>query len=328
MNLYTLPPGVPFLDAVATWWLDQAGPDPIDAADGLILLPTRRSARALTEAFLRISEGRPLLLPRIAALGGLDEAPLALAGALDLPPAVDETERLAVLTRLVMALDGKFGAPSTADSAWRLARELADLLDEAHRSEVDLSKKLPEAAEAGYAEHWTRTIQFLEIVTSAWPKWLEDNGKMDTAQRAQALLEVQTATWDAEPPGYKVLVAGTTGGVPAVARLMRVVARLPGGAIILPGLDLEMPEEVWATLEDSHPQAGMQRLLYRMGASRGDVTPLKPSPSRRGLGEGGPAGRHPHPNPLPEGEGEARASTLWRALLPASALALWREPFA
>ncbi|MBV8914530.1 MAG: double-strand break repair protein AddB, partial [Acetobacteraceae bacterium] len=233
VNLYTLPPGVPFLDELARWWLGQAGPDPLSVADGLILLPTRRAARALGEAFLRQAGGKPMLLPRIAALGALDEAPLALAGALDLPPAVDEAQRLAVLARLVMALDGAYGAPSTADGAWRLARELADLLDEAHWAEVDLGEKLPAAAEAGYAEHWARTINFLEIVTKAWPAWLEENGLMDGAARALALLDVQAATWDAEPPPYPVVVAGTTGGVSAVARLMRVVARLASGSVIL-----------------------------------------------------------------------------------------------
>src|SRR4051794_17367299 len=181
MNLYTLPPGAPVLDALARWWLDRAGPDPLAIADGLIILPTRRAARALTEAFLRQSDGRPLLLPRIGALGGLDEVPLALAGALDLPPPVDGAERLAVLTRLVMALDGAYGAPSTADGAWRLARELTELLDEAHWSEVDLAVELPKAAEAGYAEHWQQTIAFLRIVTEHWPQWLEQNGLTDAA---------------------------------------------------------------------------------------------------------------------------------------------------
>ena len=61
----------------------------MEVARGLILLPTRRAARSLAEAFLRASGGRPLLLPRITALGALDEAPLTLAGALDLPPAVE-----------------------------------------------------------------------------------------------------------------------------------------------------------------------------------------------------------------------------------------------
>ena len=97
MNLFTLAPDRPFLDALAQAWLDRAGTgDPLAPARGLILLPTRRAARALAEAFLRVSDGRPLLLPRITALGALDEAPLALAGVLDLPPAIEPMPRLAI----------------------------------------------------------------------------------------------------------------------------------------------------------------------------------------------------------------------------------------
>ena len=98
LNLYAVPPHVPFLDALARGWL-QRGDDPLTVSNGLILLPTRRSARSLAEAFLRVRNGAPMLLPRITALGALDEAPLALAGALDLPPAVEPMQRLAALTR-------------------------------------------------------------------------------------------------------------------------------------------------------------------------------------------------------------------------------------
>ena len=120
-ELYSLPPHLPLLDAVALDWL-QRSPDPLQRANGLILLPTRRAARALAEAFLRAANGAPLLLPRITALGALDEAPLALAGALDLPPAVEPAQRLAALARLILALHGEDGAPRTADRAWLLAR--------------------------------------------------------------------------------------------------------------------------------------------------------------------------------------------------------------
>jgi ATP-dependent helicase/nuclease subunit B len=96
MNLATLPANADFLEAIARRWLDLGVPQ----GSGLILLPTRRAARSLADAFLRVSQGRPMLLPRITALGALDETPLALAGALDLPPAVDEAVRLAELTRL------------------------------------------------------------------------------------------------------------------------------------------------------------------------------------------------------------------------------------
>ena len=122
MNLFTIPPHVPFLDALAADWLAPRPPRPLAVADGLILLPTRRAARALAEAFLRVSGGRPLLLPRVMALGALDEAPLALAGALDLPPAVEPAQRLAVLTT---ADPGDAGprtarrAPPTAPGRWQ-----------------------------------------------------------------------------------------------------------------------------------------------------------------------------------------------------------------
>jgi len=319
VNLFTIAPDRPFLDVLAEWWLAESGTDPLEVADGLILLPTRRAARSLTEAFLRVSAGRPLLLPRIVALGALDETPFALAGALDLPPAVPEATRLAVLAMLVLKAEPK----RAADAAWRLAAELAALLDEAYRNGVSLQDALPLAAEAGFAEHWVRTIRFLTVVTEHWPLWLQDNGLMDQAQRSLALLEVQATSWDTASPPHRVVVAGTTGGVAAVARLMRVVASLPRGSVVLPGLDLAMEEEVWQALDESHPQAGLAQLLGWMGATRGDVRELsRPSPA------GGT--HHPHPNPLPpagEGEAEGRVATVQRALLPAVALSQWRAPF-
>ncbi len=303
MNLHTIPPHVPFLDALAAYWLRRAGPDPLSLADGLILLPTQRAARALNEAFLRQSGGRPLLLPRIAALGALDEAPLALAGALALPPAVDSARRLAVLTRLVMAMGGQYGAPATADRAWQLAMELADLLDEAHRSEVKLDEALPAAAEAGYAEHWGRIIEFLKIVTRAWPEWLADNGLLDVADRNIKLLDAQAEAWSQQSAGCPVIVAGTTGGIKAVARLIRVVATMRGGMVVLPGLDLSMDDAVWDQLDAGHPQAGMRRLLINLNASRGDVQPWQEEATLVTPG---------------------RCAALWQSLLPAQALGEWR----
>ena len=98
-------------------------------------------------------------------------------------------------------------------------------------------------------------------------------------------------------------MAGTTGAIPAVAALLRVVARTASGLVVLPGLDLAMSDEAWEELAESHPQAGMQRLLAGLDARRTDVTPWS-----------GPA--------FPD-----RAATLGRALLPAAALGQWRQDF-
>jgi ATP-dependent helicase/nuclease subunit B len=311
MNLFAIPPHLPFLDAVAAEWLAQAG-TPLAVADGLLLLPTRRAARSLAEAFLRVSGGRALLLPRIMALGALDEAPLALAGALDLPPAVEPAQRLAALTRLILAMQGANGAPRTADRAWPLAAELAALMDEAERAGVNLAERLPDAADDRFAAHWAATLKFLAIVTASWPAWLAEQGLMNPAARQVALLDAQAASWSATPPTERVLLVGTTGGIPSVARLARVIAMLPTGAVVLPGLDTAMADTAWDLLGDqhSHPQAGLWRLLNGLGATRRDVRPWP-------LHQNGVSGTTSVP--------PARAVTLGRALLPGKALADWTQ---
>jgi len=306
MNLFTLPPHVPFLDAVAAEWLGRGRGDPLETARGLILLPTRRAARALAEAFLRVSGGRALLLPRIVAIGALDEAPLALAGTLDLRPAVEPMQRLAVLARTILAMGGADGAPRTADRAWRLAVELAALMDEAERAEIDLAERLPDAADPAFAEHWARTLTFLRIVTAAWPAWLAEQGLMNPAARQVALLDAQAGSWQRRPPEGRVLLAGATGGIPAVARLAGAVARLPDGAVLLPALDCGMDEAAWDALEESHYQAGLRRLLDSLGAVRDEVRPW--------------------PAALPGAVPAGRIATLSRALLPGPALGEWHRP--
>ncbi|MCC6719244.1 MAG: double-strand break repair protein AddB [Acetobacteraceae bacterium] len=299
MNLATLPPNAPFLDSIAAEWLARHGD-----ANGLILLPTRRAARALAEAFLRASNGKPLLLPRITAIGALDEAPLALSGALALPPAVEPAHRLAALARLVMALPQEHLA-GAADRAWRLARELALLMDQAERAELDLREALRHAAAAEHASHWQVTLDFLAIVTEVWPHWLADQGLANPAARQVLLLNAQAEAWTETPPSHPVWTVGMQGGIPAVARLLRAVAGLEQGQVVLPGLDLTLADAVWEALDDPHPQAGLRTLLAGLGATRGDVA------------------RWPATTATPD----ARVALLSRALLPAMALGDWRtEP--
>ncbi len=302
MKLRTIPPNLPFLDTLARRWL-AAHAEP---SRGLLLLPTRRAARALADAFLRASDGTPLLLPRITALGALDEVPLTLAGALDLPPPVPELRRLAELSRLVLALPVEQGGAGSADRAWMLARELCTLMDEAERAELDLPAALEGAADAAHAEHWRLTLRFLDIVTRAWPDWLAANGLMNPAARAVELLKAQARAWEDAPPADPVWIAGTTAAIPAVAAMLRAVARLPLGLVVLPGLDTALPDNAWDALDDSHPQAALRHLLGGLGATRGDVDVWD-----------GPA-------TVPAG----RVRTLSQALLPAAALSAWRAPAA
>lgn len=307
LGLWSIPTGLSFLDALATRWLDRFGDAPL--AEGLILLPTRRAARALGEAFLRATDGRPLLLPRIAAIGAPDEAALALGGlSLDLPPAMPEMRRLAALSQLILALERADGQVSAGlDATWRLARELAALMDEAERAEVPLATALRATVPEALAAHWQKTLTFLSVATEHWPAILAEQGLTDPVARQVRLLHAQAEAWAAAPPVFPVWMAGITAGRPAVAHMARVVAGLSQGAVILQGLDRDMAEPVWKNLQHGHPQAGMQRLLASLGALREDVRPWDEDKA----GDEATSGR---------------AALVARALLPAEALGDWRLP--
>jgi ATP-dependent helicase/nuclease subunit B len=172
------------------------------------------------------------------------------------------------LARLVRAMDKETGP----DQAANLAYELARLLDHVATERLSfkaLEKLLPE----NFSEHWQRVLTFLRIVTDRWPVALAEMGALDPAERRNRLLDAQAALWRDRPPAEPVIAAGSTGSIPATANLLSVVARLPAGAVVLPGLDRDSPDGAWAGLGPSHPQFGMARLLDHLEVGRGDVKP-------------------------------------------------------
>ena len=265
-----------FADELAAGVLAEHGHDPLGLADILILVPTRRSVRALREAFLRASDGKPTILPRMAPLGDVDDSEWDLSPgddtALALPPAIDPTEREALLARLVAAFrdDQDHPIAQSAAQALKLARELGRLLDELAIEGVDFDR-LAGLVTGNFAEHWRRTLTFLDIVGTAWPAMLAERGQIDAIERRTRAIRAQAARWQATPPATPVIAAGSTGSQPATRALLGVIAQLPQGAVVLPGLDREIDEESWQKLDPSHPQFGLHELLGALGVERGSV---------------------------------------------------------
>ena len=133
-RLFTIPPGVSFVDALAAGLLAETAGAPLTLARYTILLPTRRARRALDEAFLRQADGRPLLLPRTLPLGDLDPDDALLAGGdestglesapelADLPPAIPALRRQLLLAQAVQAAGRAAAAPMTIDQVGRVRR--------------------------------------------------------------------------------------------------------------------------------------------------------------------------------------------------------------
>lgn len=305
MKVYSIAPGLAFVDVLAAGLLERAGHDPLCLSEFTVLLPTRRAIRALKEAFLKhvgdSGQSGALLLPRLMALGDLDEEELILSGGLtaEIPPVIDPLRRCLLLARLVIA-----ARPAVAwDQAVRLARELGRFLDQMQTEGVDFDR-LKTLAPEDYAHHWGEVLTFLNLLADHWPGVLADEKAIDPATRRNLLLDVQAETWRRRPPPGPVVAAGSTGSIPATARLLKTIAALPLGAVVLPGLDQRLDEAAWNQLEPSHPQFGMKRLLEEFGVKRAGVREWRETPSRT-------------PGP--------RLRLISEAFRPAAATETWRE---
>jgi len=289
-NVFTISTGVPFADALAAGLIARAGGDAFALTKMTVLLPNRRAGRALAEAFLRqaarLSEneggripGGGLLLPKLLPIGEPDEESQSIADvsgdSVEIPPAIGDLRRRMLLARLIhrspRARLGTGSGPIPFDQAVRLAAELARLMDQVATERLDFAK-VRDLAPAD-SEYWQMTVQFLDLVQEHWPLILEEEGTLDAPTRRNLLLERQCALWRAAPPQDPVIAAGSTGSVPASADLIALVATLPQGMVVLPGLDRDADAETWSEIaeDQSHPQFGLRQLLTRLETEPKDV---------------------------------------------------------
>jgi ATP-dependent helicase/nuclease subunit B len=274
-----------------------ASPDPLELSRATLYLPTRRACRLARDVFLKTPDGNAAILPRIVALGDLDEDEIIFAeaatgalaeDALKVEPAVDRLERRLLLAQLIAdwadRVRSEKGAPliaNTPAARLALADDLGRLIDDVITRKMDwalLDNLVPDQ----FDEYWQFTLKFLKIARSYWPERLNEIGEIDAANRRDQLIDAEMKRLASS--NAPVIAAGSTGSMPATASLLAAIARLPHGAVVLPGLDADLDEDSWREIASSehkknaagavHPQFAMHALLDRIGIKRDAVERL------------------------------------------------------
>ena len=329
-RVFTIPPSAPFLPtlikAMTAGKLGCRLPeDPLALAAVTLYLPTRRACRLAREAFLDALDVDAAILPRIVAIGDIDEDELVFSemaagaiasDALALPPALGGLERRLLLAQLVRTwaraaeVRRAQGTPLVAQTpaaASALADDLACLIDDMTMRGVSwdrLDDLVPEELDP----FWQLSLKFLQLARKNWPQILRERGMIEPAARRDALIKAEAARL-ARKTDTPVIAAGSTGSIPATAELIATIARLPHGAVVLPGLDTDLDENSWRLIGGNargdilpapgHPQFALQALLGRIGIGRDAVEPLS--------------------------EASGRERLVSEVLRPAAATELWRE---
>lgn len=283
-----------FSDALVAGLIPRYREDRFGLARLTLLLPSQRAVRTVTEAFVRAS-GSGLLLPRMAVVGDLDLdetlGPLLdpIGSGAQVPPAMDPTFRL---LRLAALLREELGSEAPGEAALlRQARGIAQGIDRLLVEDVRVEDMLDEAVVGIAAElsgHWQEATRLFATVFGKWQLDLIRWNRVDAPERRNRLLDHAARSWRERPPVHPVIAAGVTSASPAVARLLRVVAQMPDGGVILPDLDLALDADVWDSLGSAggpdgavfergdvvtHPQYHLKLLLNRMGVARDEVEP-------------------------------------------------------
>ena len=292
-TVFSIPVHRAFADALAAGLIDRFADGALGLAQGLILLPSNRARSAVQAAFVRAG-GAGLLMPRLVVIGDadLDESvalaldPIDESGAI--PPAIDALKRRLMLAALIEKHVPAGEEPVGGAAAFQLAEGLGRVIDQLHYEEVPPARLADiEGALGDLAGHWQASWRRLSLLVEQWPAALAATGHIDRADRRNRLLDRVSKGWRVAPPGRFVVAAGVTTAAPAIARLLRTVADLPQGMVLLPGLDLGMAGEEWDALGpvradpdkpheralETHPQYHLKRLLHRIGVARGEVLP-------------------------------------------------------
>jgi ATP-dependent helicase/nuclease subunit B len=331
-RVFSIPASAPFLATLIKALIEdrlglgfRPSADPLALASATLYLPTRRACRLARDVFVEVLKSDGVILPRIVAIGDVDEDEImfaeAQAGDLDgaglgLPEALGGLERKMLLARLVLAWaatpemrrDGRTSLVANSPAAaLALAGELAHLMDDMVMRQVpwqQLDTLVPDDLD----KYWQDTLRFLKIAREQWPAILAERNRIEPAERRNRLIAAEAARL-AQVSG-PVIAAGSTGSTPATATLLATIAKLPHGALVLPGLDTDLDDATWLLLDDKddkaealhgHPQLAMHALLRRIGIDRGAVPALA----------------------QPAAHGRERICS--EALRPAAATELWRK---
>ncbi|MBI1359324.1 MAG: double-strand break repair protein AddB [Alphaproteobacteria bacterium] len=275
-----MPASASFLDGLAAGLIEITGArdNPENLAEALVFTPNRRAARELAAALYNAIK-ETLLVPRIQALGDIDEGDVAAAFASDelaLPPALPAARRRGALARLIQHWREVSGEPDLPPaSALAAADELASLLDQASIGDAaDWSALEDLSLSDSLAAHWRLSQQFLDIAVKAWPDYLREQSSVDELQRERIAAEATAERWSGpKAPRHPVIIAGSTGATAATRILMKAALALPRGMVVLPGLDPDLDAAGWQAIAEapSHPQYALFQTLRYLEISPQDV---------------------------------------------------------
>ncbi len=302
MALFSIHPSLPFLETALKALISGTLLPELNSPTGLskvtIFIPSHQAA----QTFAHLLSTRHYPCPTIISLGQLPES----FESLDLPQALSPQRLHLLVTKCLQKRIAETGKQASLATAYSLAHTLLQFLDTLTLNHIS-SQQICAARDAGVEDTSGLLPLMLEILLNDIPKILETQGAVTSLQRAKIQMERYGKRLQRHGSSHPVVILGSTGSQLSTRILMKHVASLPNGIVILPGVEHESADSTWLAYgaHPTHPQMLLSRFVESCGQTRKDITPF-------------------HSLPLRD-SGAARASLLAQALTIPEETAAWAE---
>lgn len=254
-SVFSLPPGCNFAKEFTQGLIKRSKSVPPEIlARTEVYVNTGRVRQGVIDEF---NSQKQFMLPKLRLVSDLAND----VRFYEINPETNELRRRLELFQAVSKLlekDPRFGSKS---AAFDLADSLASLLDEMQSEGVN-PKELKELDVTQHSAHWEQSLKFINIIQQFWL----NQESPDHQARQRLVIEHLVEEWSQKPPEHPVILAGSTGSRGPTRHLMKAVAQLPLGAVVLPCFDHHIPQNVWDGMKykasrQDHPQFRFKMLF-------------------------------------------------------------------
>ncbi len=271
IKVYNIPPGSQFLENIAHGIFAKYGHNPLLMSDIRIFLPNHRSCQKLRSYFSNQASDKAIILPKIHTIGDIGEENFILKSQNNLTTPIQSfSKQYVMLANIIITWHKERGEKIHYNQAINLAIELSKFASEVERQQISW-QTLQQITPEDLAEHRQEIIDFMEIIFSLWPKELQKHKLADiNTYKNDAILNL-SQYWQENPIQTPVFIAGSTGSIKATASLIKTIASLPHGYVILPGLDKNVDANYWHNIQETHPQYNLKKLIEYINIQRDDI---------------------------------------------------------
>jgi ATP-dependent helicase/nuclease subunit B len=269
-----------FLDEISKILLDKVNNDSQQLSQYLLLLPNYRLIKNLQYSFLKNSQAKSLILPKMVSLGNLNYffEDVNILSKSDLENlhyedffknTISKNQRSFILSKLIRKKESNI----SINQAIYLANQLGIIIDKGYQEEVDF-KNLDKIIDVNLAKHWQDIIKFLDIATISWGAILKDRNMVDEIYKQNLIYKIQHKLWQKQPPNYPVISIHMQSYFKNIINLNKQILNLSQGQLFFYGMDKQELNEN-NKLSFSHPQKIFQYMLDKMDVSIKDVNFVK-----------------------------------------------------